>query len=81
MPNQSYCKKSVIRNVGKRIVRGDCVNPVCQSQEVTTRCRLSWLTNSALVYDPKRGVGVGGTESCGVSANEYICGTWSPNKL
>jgi hypothetical protein len=27
---------------------------------VTKRCRLSWLTNSALVYEPK----------CGVSANE-----------
>jgi hypothetical protein len=34
------------------------------------RCRLPWLTNSALVYEPKcreRGW------SCGVSANEYSC--------
>ncbi len=31
------------------------------SQGVTKKCRLSWLTNSALVYEPK----------WGVSANEY----------
>jgi hypothetical protein len=36
-------------------------------QEVTKRCRLSLLANSALVYEPKCGGGVG----CGVSANEY----------
>ncbi len=30
-------------------------------------CRLSWLTNSALIYKPK----YGGKE--GVSANEYSC--------
>ncbi len=36
---------------------------------VTKRCRLSWLTSSALVYEPK-GRGGGG---CGVSANEYRC--------
>jgi hypothetical protein len=28
-------------------------------QEVTKRCRLSWLTNSVLVYEPKCGGGVG----------------------
>ena len=39
-------------------------------QGVTKRCRLYWLTNSALVYVPKCGGGVGG---CGVSANEYSC--------
>ncbi len=37
---------------------------------VTKRCRLSWLTNSALVFEPKCGRGGGG---CGVSANEYSC--------
>jgi hypothetical protein len=31
----------------------------------------SWLTNSALVYEPKCG---GGGGNCGVSANEYSCG-------
>ncbi len=36
-------------------------------QEVTKRCRLSWLTNSALVYEPKCG------GSRGISANEYSC--------
>ncbi len=33
---------------------------------ITKRCRLSWLTNGALVYEPNAGGGVG----CGVSANE-----------
>ncbi len=51
-------------------------------QRVTKRCRLSWLTNSALVIRVQmRGEGWG---SCGVSANEYSCAhhvTWSPNKL
>ncbi len=41
-------------------------------QGVTKRYRLSWLTNSVLVYEPKR-VGMGGG-GCGVSANEYSCG-------
>jgi hypothetical protein len=30
---------------------------------VTKRCRLSWLTNSALVYEPKGGGGGGGAGS------------------
>ncbi len=42
----------------------------CLQGGVTKRCRLSWLTNSAIVYEPKcGGVGLG----CGVSANEYSC--------
>jgi hypothetical protein len=51
------------------------------AQGVTKRCRLSLLTNSALVYEsqlPMRG------RSCGVSPIEYSCAhhmTWSPNKL
>ncbi len=40
---------------------------------VTKRCRLFWLTNSALGYEPKCGGGGGGVEGCGVSANEYSC--------
>jgi hypothetical protein len=43
---------------------------MCCIQGVTNRCRLSWLTNSALVYEPKCGRGV--------SQPMY---TWSPNKL
>ncbi len=35
---------------------------------VTKRCRLSWLTNIALVYEPNAGVG-----DCVVSAKEYSC--------
>jgi len=47
---------------------------------VTKRCRLSWLTHSALVYEPEcRGKGA----VAGVLANEYSCAQckWSPNKL
>jgi hypothetical protein len=36
----------------------------------TKRCRLSWLTNSTLVYEPKCG---GKGVNCGASANEYSC--------
>ncbi len=62
-----------------------CIFFMTQEQGVTKKCRLSWLTNSALVYEPKwgergwvarsriwaqmKGEGV----SCGVSANEYSC--------
>jgi hypothetical protein len=52
-----------------------------QKQGATNRCRLSWLTNSALVYEPKCGKGGG---CCGVLTNKYeICTncTWCPNKL
>ncbi len=38
-------------------------------QGITRRCRLSFLTNSALVYEPK----CGGGENCEVPANEYSC--------
>jgi len=37
---------------------------LCYLQGVTKRCRLSWLTNSALVYEPKCG---GGGELRGLS--------------
>ncbi len=39
------------------------------NQGDTKRCHLSWLTNSALVYEPKCVRG----GSCGVSANECSC--------
>ncbi len=38
-------------------------------QGVTKKCRLSWLTNSALVYEPKCGGGAGITGLF----NEYSC--------
>jgi hypothetical protein len=41
-----------------------------QTQGVTKRCRLSWLTNSALVYEPNAG---GWGRVCGISANEHSC--------
>ncbi len=50
-------------------------------QGVTKRCRLSLLTNSALVIHVQMR-GEGG--SCGVSASEYSCAhhvKWGPNKL
>jgi hypothetical protein len=39
----------------------------------TKRCRLSWLTNSALVNEPKCVSKGGGRGGCGVSTNEYRC--------
>ncbi len=44
--------------------------PVAVRQGVAKRCRLSWLANSALVYEPQMR---GEEGSCGVSANEYSC--------
>ncbi len=41
-------------------------------QGVTMRCRLSLLTNSDLVYEPKCG-GRGGGGGCGVSSYKYSC--------
>jgi hypothetical protein len=41
-------------------------------QGVTNRCQISWLSNSALLYEPKYGE-VGGGGGCGVSVNEYSC--------
>jgi hypothetical protein len=42
-------------------------------QGVTKRCRLSWMTNSALVYEPKcRGVeggGVAGSQPMGTAVH------------
>jgi hypothetical protein len=45
---------------------------------VTKRCRLSWLTNSALVYEPKcRGVGgVAGSQPMSTAA--YTVGVLTP---
>jgi hypothetical protein len=40
---------------------------IAQDHGFAKSCRLSWLTNSALVYEPKCG------GSCGVSANEHSC--------
>ncbi len=47
------------------------------TQGVTKRCRLSLLTNSALVYEPKCGEG---GELRGPSQWVQLC-TWNPNKL
>jgi hypothetical protein len=47
---------------------------VDRSHGVIKTCRLSRLTNSAFVYEPKcPGMGGGGGGGCYVSANEYSC--------
>ncbi len=54
----------------------------CICQGVTKRCRLSWLANSAIVYEPKCGGKGGGLR--GLSQWVQLCTihcTWSPNKL
>ncbi len=54
-------------------------NKMCKSDQfasVTKRCRLSWLTNSALVYEPKSG---GWGRVAGPA--RWGLGTWNPNKL
>jgi hypothetical protein len=51
---------------------------VNRSQGFTKKCRLSWPTNNALVFEPKCGGGGGG---CGVSANEYSCAHGARMKL
>ncbi len=49
----------------------DDAGSICMSQGVAKRCRLSWLTNSALVYEPKcrgRG-GVAGSQPVSTAAH------------
>jgi hypothetical protein len=46
-----------------------CGHFLLQPGGYNQRCRLSWLTNSALVYEPI----CGGGGRCGVPANEYSC--------
>jgi hypothetical protein len=74
---RSKSKKRTVWNIAKfRIHSGmQFSRPLWKTKKgvirwVTIRCRLSWLTNSALVHiwAPIRG-----REGCGVSANEYSC--------
>jgi hypothetical protein len=53
-------KKQQKYSVKKTKIAKDAVGRFAWEQGVPKRCRLSWLTNSALVYEPKRGVCVGG---------------------
>jgi hypothetical protein len=61
---------------------GGSQQQVHNKQGVTKRCRLSWLTNSALVYYPKceGGGGKWGGGLGGLSQWVQLY-TWSPNKL
>ncbi len=76
-PRNPFCLflffRSHVFHTGFSILVGGVVryNFMYLPQGVTTRCRLSWLTNSALVFEPKCGGGGGG--SCWVSTNEYSC--------
>ncbi len=54
----TYCIPARLHNFLSHWTRG-----------VTKRCRLSWLTNSALAYEPQMVEG----GSCWVSANKYSC--------
>ncbi len=49
-----------------------CFFKESEEQRVTKRCRLSWLTNSALVYEPLCGE-KGGGGGCGGLAIKYNC--------
>jgi hypothetical protein len=49
------------------------------AQGVTKRRRLSWLTNSALVYEPKFG-GKGGVAGSQPMSTFVLC-TWSPKNF
>ncbi len=71
-----YCRARLLRSkseLSKQIVKlfSVCIASTPLGRGVTMICRLSWLANSALLYEPKRGGGEGG--GCGVSANEYSC--------
>ncbi len=58
------------------------VNEWEEGQGVTKRCPLSWLTNSAIVYEPKcGGMGGGGGFAGSQSMSTVELSTWSPNKL
>ncbi len=72
------------RRPRRRVVIGNLSGASCRRGSytyilwgVTKRCRLSWITNSAFVYDLKWG---GGGGCGGLSQWVQIC-TWSPNKL
>ncbi len=56
-------------NTGSGLKRYESQGKI-STKGVTKRCRLSLLTNSALVYVPKCG---GRGRGCRVSANEYSC--------
>ncbi len=55
----------------------DSFSPIGFIQRVTKRCRLQWLTYSALVYEPKC---VGGGVLRSLREWVQLC-SWSPNKL
>ncbi len=56
---------------------------VVQEQGVTKRCRLSWLTNSALIYEPKcvgRG-GVAGSQPVSTAVHRSPNKVWRSNSI
>ncbi len=74
-----FCNNKLRSKKTNRIVGTAKKGPIraySRSRELQ-RDVVSWLTNSALVYEPK----CGGGGSCGASANEYSCVHRSTNKL
>jgi hypothetical protein len=59
--------------VFEQLQQGESLGDVFhRKQGVTKRCRLSWLTNSALVYEPKCGRGEGVAESQPISTAVHM---------
>ncbi len=63
-----------LQRISHRNLRSDFFESIARNcwamcRGITKRCRLSWMTNSALVYEPKCGGGVG----YGALANEHSC--------
>jgi hypothetical protein len=51
------------------------------TREVTERCRLSFLTNSALVYEPKCGGGVAGSQPMNRAVHRRPNKLWRSNSI
>ncbi len=65
-----YNTHCTIRTILRVVLITACQSyPRGYNLSITKRCRLSWLTNSALVNEPK----CGGGRELRVSANEYSC--------
>jgi hypothetical protein len=56
--SETGSRSEIMLKVGSRIRKTHFQNHFTQG--IAKRCRLSWLTNSALVYEPKNAWGGGG---------------------
>ncbi len=76
-------KRSTNTDSGRARDQKECRGSTAMGQWGAKRCRLSWLTNSGLVYEPKCG---GRGEGCSNAGSQPMStavhnSTWSPNKL